>query len=266
MPCVDSGGFGKRQLCPACVSEFFADGTCEVIVPNFGATLTGTWVYEDGVLITTYSETGGSDKWSLVNNNGALCLYRKAYNEGLDSRYYYRLSDYQKDFDKIFVTVDIAQVEDLRDYIGFYTCEYEIYDAWDEPTGEKYERAEYAVRKLEGLYYWGSSENLQFEVNIPEYTYYYNDGEDHYTDGAYTQLNASYDRIVLTLRHTHPDGDSWIDLDLDDITFGRARGTLTYIREEYVKEFRTQEDHRVIVAEIDGKTYEYWTAYYGYDC
>ncbi len=227
----------------------------------------GTWYVENGYL---YLQAEGRDyeiSCEIKEEDGEITFYNWGYDEMIP------LSQYQSITEDAFLHVDIAEV-DLSEYLGFATYDYVEYDAWDEPNGNVYEVLVFANKLYDqGWIYWGVSEEFQFELNIPAYnvTFSFDTGEvyqDSYL--AQTPLINHYELefgtwgnsgLIWPYNYTAPDCVATCDLDLDDITFGRARGTMTFVNKKFVKEIWIEDGIRHLMVEVNGETSDFSTDY-----
>ena len=150
--------------------------------------------------------------------------------------------------DDAFLIVDLAEV-DLTEYFGLQILDYESTDDWDDPTGDHTIRAIVTNRLYDqGWVYLKSSDDLALEILYPQFQAHtvYEDGHtwNRTTEaGSHTFTWCPFDFAAgLWIDSYSTDSMGTHDLTADQLSFGRAKGTIVFINSEYVSEIRPSED------------------------
>lgn len=219
----------------------------------------GTWKVENRQVILEgeYTET-----FTILDEDGEITIKDWA------ERKLIPLADYQAQTEDAFLEVDLSNA-DLSRYLGFAEYEYAIYDAWDEPTGEVYTTVLFTNKLYEqGWIFWGTDDEMQFEVNIPGYTVTYQPVEGAAStneEQPETELIRHYELVfagesagVSIYPYDRKTNYETVttDLNLEEITFGRARGTIIFLNKKFVKEIKESNGQRCIVIQVGEDTRE----------
>ena len=243
------------------------DHTYESVAGEAGSA-TGTWEVKNKCLTllglkelnTLIGGRGGKDDIALN-----IC-----YEDGFiflddDTQFikYYKEKDYFSILGDVLLAVDCANVN-LSDYLGFTTFELYATDEWGARTGSVYD--EIILKNLlyeDGWMYFGVSRDFQIEVLYPDYTevYYTPDGSKHtqeYSSGSHTVFGCPFEhsstKHLPDLGANTKEFSSETDLTTDSFTFGRARGSIYFINNKYVKDVRKdKDDWRYIVLDNSQK-------------
>lgn len=196
-----------------------------------------TWSVTGGILKISADEGYWTD-YEVQEKDGQIILQSSGSNW-----YLMRLEDYHALLDDIFLIVDMEQVNPA-DYFGFRIHEDIKKNEWGEPNGISgtYVLLENLLYEA-GWMYLECSENFAVEVLHPEYqeTYVYPEGgSSTYTReaGSVTITWSPFASFAFSVGWKEPVYTQTADLTEDQLAFGRARGTLTFINRNYVAEVR----------------------------
>lgn len=221
------------------------------------------WSVTDGRL--TLKGDGISNIYDVAEKDGNIVLMVPDINIE-----YIRQEDYHALLDDAFMTVNLAEAE-LSEYFDIEIFEHEITDEWGDPTGQIYVHV--ILRNSlydQGWLYLSSSDDLAIEILYPAYTRYfeYQDGSswtDPMEEGSYTYAWCPYafDEGMRLFAYNE-DSRATHDLTEDEISFGRARGTVVFINSKYVSEVRPSEDgySRVLITDFTGNEEYYSGSWY----
>jgi len=229
--------------------------------------------------------------WSVVNSQ--LCLdmghYQNTYNiieeNGIIYFHYYEkempqenitwqsdsdylsVSDFHTYLDDIFLIVDLSSVE-LSEYFDFTVYEEDITDEWGDSLGAGYKSVLLKNKLYEqGWMFLDKKDDYAIEVLYPAYTVTvdYKNGnteiinheEGSYTVDWYTPYTCYWQtRDYLDSYST--DSTATSSLTLDQLSFGRARGTFIFINSDYVVAVQKMDaeitNNRILTIEINGIT------------
>jgi len=239
--------------------------------------LVGQWVYEPTYYYNVEDEmyekvdltlnadmsaegTHVSGQWRVeegeirINNGESDYLYRIYREDGeirigsLNAKMM-RTEAFHQQLDEMFVTVEVTP-ENVADY-----CRIVIYTEIDEDdfgviTGDTntYATLESTVYE-NGLVYLESSDDLAIELLIPEHKYKYTSNGRKWrthTDDAEARVikNRPYGTWGGSLgsKNVKNEYEAIHDITAEQISFGRVTGKITFIRAEYVKEIKQDEN------------------------
>ena len=202
-----------------------------------GETYEGTWSVANGQLEIAFDGLGDyGSRYTVVEEKGEISLLHQ------DSQWsLVREEVFHKYLDSIFLVVDMAEV-DAADYFAFTTYDFVNKDAWGDPTGD----GEVSV-KLENKLYdqgWlilGASEDLALEIIWPEHTIEVTTIDE---DGTHTTVIECDHQLNWTVTNPYTDGIHSLgdynkeyravhNLSPEQITFGRTRGIMYFLKAEY---------------------------------
>lgn len=190
-----------------------------------GAKVSGSWSVTDGIL--TIDKTGGEYASYKIIDNGNWTL------SNIESESNYPMipaDDFHTLLDNMFLIVDLAEV-DINDY-----CEPIFYDRYEyNEWGEVEDEVCTTIlikNKLadEGWLYLDSSDDVAIEIFAPEYSV---EGVEH----AQIETTASgciYDSVYKLYYWLSAEGEPSCDLDISEVSFGRAKGRIFFVNKEYV--------------------------------
>ena len=211
----------------------------------------GTWSVKDGIL-----QIQSGDSWTeytVVEKDGTPAVQA-----------YIPKDDYIALLDDAFLIVDVSEVE-LSDYFGLEVVDYEMKDQWGDPSGQ-HNICAYLTNRLydQGWLYLSSSDDLAVEILYPEYQihYAYKDGFtwDSTTEaGGYTVSWCPFDiwcGFSITGYDT-ADMTATTDLTVEQLSLGRARGSIVYINSKYVSGVAPSADgaNRTLITSFDDSAY-----------
>lgn len=206
-------------------------------------------------------------QWSV--NNCRLKMVGEGYNNSFDvvekdgkiiiqipdtTIEYFMRDDYIAMLDDAFLIVDVSEIA-LNEYFGFSFYENIEVDTWGEPTGHGDKRVRLINRLYEqGWLYLSNDESLAIEVAYPEHhgeTHHEFNGTEYWTKeaGSITLTGCPFTGATGQILWYIPDFTFVADLSVDQLSFGRAKGTITFINQKYVKEVKPDVDsqHRVLI-------------------
>ena len=212
-----------------------------------------TWSVKNRNLEFTF-ESGNTLSFPVLDENGKISL------DGFTNLL--KEDDYFAYLDQIFLIVDVEQ-NNVNDYFGFEIYDYEYVDEWNEPTGTHFVRA-ILTNELydQGWLYLETSNDFAIEVCYPQFSGYitYEDGRISnfdWDEGSFTLIAGypfNFDEGLYVASYktgskiTH-------DLTIDELSFGRTRGTIVFINSNYVSEVKLCEDgySRVLTTDFSGE-------------
>lgn len=174
--------------------------------------------------------------------------------------------DYKKIFDKYFVDVELT-TENISDYIEFLPYKIEYVDAFGDGTG-RYDCGVATSSKVfdDGLVYW-SSGDVAIEIIIPNN--YMESLGDTYHWSIYSAGSHSWgwengktvvDQVFAAVIYgfSNYEFETMLDFHPEMIAFGRAQGTITFVKAEYVESISNEGGRTVILTNgLKNKT-GYW--------
>ena len=158
--------------------------------------------------------------------------------------------DYFAYLDDIYLAVDLAEA-DLSEFLDLYIYEEVETDDFGDPTGDVYGRVMIRSKLYDEGWYFLVRQDMAIEVVYPTYTVtdYDADGTARvWTSDAHTEVMPDFDEPfthdVGTVYHMdEKDGTKWVaDVSVDQLTFGRAKGTLWFINGKYVTAVAPSDD------------------------
>ena len=183
---------------------------------------------------------------------------------------YLSVSDFHTYLDDIFLTVELTP-ENVANYCELFISMPTTYiDEWGEEVELENTSASLRLKNAvydDGWLYFSSSRDTAIEVLYPEYTLTHFYGEDSSFDtipAGSTTLTESHPYISyfpMELDQSWGDNSSVIsDLTVDDLSFGRAKGTITFINSEYVIEVICNRDEysRSLITEFGEISTGFW--------
>ena len=228
---------------------------------EYGETSSGTWSVENSILRTSF-EKDWENSYVIAEVDGTISLALE-YSESGNTLM--REEDYFAWLGNIFLTVDLAEV-DLNDYFEIIAYEYDVTDEWGDSTGTGYTSI-LLKNKLydQGWMFLDKKNDYAIEILYPEYNINVQNTNgsselSHYEAGSftvdwytpYTWHNPYY------LDSYGTDYVATSDMDLEQVTFGRARGTFIFINSDYVVEVKKHDqdctNNRILVININGQT------------
>lgn len=201
---------------------------------------TAKWSVKDCHLTTMGDGIGNN--YDVVEEDGKIRLKSTGHD-----REWMKRDDYLALLDDAFLIVDISEV-DLTEYFGFAIHDLEETDEWDEPTGYHILEA-ILVNQLydQGWLYLSTSDDFAVEILYPEFHNWitYSDGHvsDYTTEaGSYSFTYDPFNSGLNISEHDEKKCTVTTDLTPDQISFGRAKGTIVFINSKYVSEVARSED------------------------
>lgn len=223
------------------VEEMYAD--CDITLNEDksadGEYVSGTWRVEDGKLKINNGEY--DVQYTIYRDNGDIKI-------GSGNSKMMRTEDFKALLDEMFVIVEVTP-ENVADY-----CRCVIYTEIDEDdfgtiTGDTYTFTTLVSNVYDdGLLFLEGSDDLAIELLIPEHEYKYRSGDRWrtYTEeaDAYVVKRTPYGSRSNSLgnKNAERDYENVHEISADDITFGRVTGKITFIKAEYVKEVKQDEN------------------------
>lgn len=213
----------------------------------------GTWSVKDGIL-----QIQSGDSWTeytVVEQDGSPAL--QAYG---GQPTYIPKDDYLALLDDAFLIVDVSEVE-LSDYFGLEVVDYEMKNEWGDPTGQ-HNICAYLTNRLydQGWLYLSTSDDFAVEILYPEYQthYVFNDGypwDSTIEAGSYTVSWDPFDLYSGYCISGYDTADSTVTTNLtaEQLSLGRARGSIVYINSKYVSEVVPSENglSRTLITPFD---------------
>ncbi len=165
--------------------------------------------------------------------------------------------------EELFVTVELTP-ENINDYLEFRPYQIEYVDAFGEGTG-KFDCGVAISSKVfdQGLIYW-SSEDVGIEVFIThDYFSSEYEGWSVFTSGSQsfgwesgsTVLEQPFGFVVYGFNNEQ---ETLPDFHPETLSFGNAKGTLTFVRAEYVESISNEGGRTVTLTTGDTKITGYW--------
>lgn len=177
---------------------------------------------------------------------------------------YIMRDDFVSMLDDTFLIVDVADV-DLSEYFGTVIYDYEVTDEWGDPSGYHFISAILSNRIYDqGWMYLNASDDFAIEILYPEFHEWttYPDGDvwDHTTEaGSHTYTSDPFDfqSGFYIDEFDEAKEQTTTDLTADQISFGRAKGTIVFINNKYVSEVKPSEDGRtrILVTTVNNSEY-----------
>lgn len=229
--------------------------------------MTGTSYMDDG-------ETEASATWSVENcvvnidcGQYGCCAYTVVEKDGKlllefeadPNRSLMHVADFRDLLDEIFLVVDLSEV-DISEFCGISLYQSHVKDAWGEPTGDVNSHIYISNLLVEqGWLYLHNSNDIAIEVLYPEYyvtqtepdgntyTYTHYSGSDTIRDNPFTHL------VGVEMDNVHKGHALSSTLNKEQLSFGRAKGTIVYINTKFVTEVKYLDRVvRVIVTPLAG--------------
>lgn len=212
-----------------------------------------TWSIDKNILTVKFEKANMS--YIIEEDNNTIILTRENSDWKL-----LKEENYFAYIDDVFVFADLSEV-DLSEYVGIEILDYAMKDEWGDPTGEHYIHV--VLKNMiydQGWLYLSSSDDFAIEVLYPEHHSIYSSQDGTSWDrtveaGSYTVAVYPYD-FDSGLRLGVYDNDSTVthDLNVDEMSFGRARGTIVYINSKYVSQVKQNEGGhmRALITDFTG--------------
>lgn len=198
------------------------------------------------------SSSGGGYEFTIKREDGILRFED-------DMIRYVREEDYPALLEEVLLEVDCSTAN-LSDYLGFTSQKVADSDEWGAHTGTEYTKV-CLENKLynEGWMFLGVDQDFAIEIVYPEYTetYLYEDGDTYSSqaEGGSCTINEnpfSISEVSLNLAWSFPDSTVETDLTLENLSFGRGKGHLYFIKKDYVTDIRkTENDERELVFDVN---------------
>lgn len=211
-----------------------------------GANNTNYWLVEDGkILVGDDMERGKDGRWvaeelELIQMNG-IDILRSTSAYGIVS-YLVREKNAEALYDAMFLEVEL-NAENVRDYYELIEVRQDQIDNFQEKTGA-YKKSIFLCNTAykEGLYCI-DHEDILIEVNYPRFDYI-KGSFNYHTAGTYNVCNPNYQEILEIYRNFVYESEAV--LSPEDLTLGRAKGTLKYLRPEYIEHIEEKKtDYRI---------------------
>lgn len=215
------------------------------------------WSVTDSRL--TMNSEGIYNSYDVVEKDGKIFL--KIPDIDME---YMRRDDFHAMLDDAFLVVDVSEI-DLNEYFGFSIYENIEVDTWGEPTGHGDKRVRLTNQLYEqGWLYLSNDESLAIEVAYPEHhgeTHHEFNGTEYWTKeaGSITLTGCPFTGATGQIVWYIPGYTFVDDLSVEQISFGRAKGTITYINQKYVKEVKVDADSQSRVLITDFSVDEYFS-------
>lgn len=223
-----------------------------------GMEISGPWSVTDGRL--TVGEVGNDwTDYIVFEEEDKLFLESDGSNWSL-----MRVADFHALLDDIFLVVDVSEIA-LNEYFGFSFLENIEVDTWGEPTGHGDKRVRLTNQLYEqGWLYLSNDESLAIEIAYPEHhgeTHHEFNGTEYWTKeaGSITLTGCPFTGATGQIVWYIPGFTFVDDLSVDQLSFGRAKGTITYINQKYVKEVKADADSQSRVLITDFSVDEYFS-------
>lgn len=214
----------------------------------------GTWQVSEQQLVLSFDENNimvfsindDSENYRLTNGDNHY-LKKEAFHARLDDT---------------FLIVELADTN-VNDYCELYIMEHIEKDAFDTPTGYSKTYAMIGSRAYQDGWCCYNGTDVAIEVLFPEHqvTHTFKGGSDaQRTEAAYTAtttFNVPFAQIVDEIGSVYSRGEYTSDLTAEQLSFGRAKGTLYYINLDYVKEFTYLDKNNRGITLIDGSGLSY---------
>lgn len=222
-------------------SHIFEGSKCTVEANN-----TNDWLVEDGKILVGYDmERGNDDRWvaeelELIQVNGIEIL-RSTSAYGV-VRFYVHEDNIDALYDAMFLEVEL-NAENVKDYYELIEVRQDRIDSFMEKTG-KYSRSIFLCNTLykEGLYCI-RHKDIQIEVNYPRYDFIKGAFKYH-EPGTKNVCLPNYERIFDI--YTNVSYEEEAAISPEELTIGRAKGTLKYLRPEYIEHIEEKKtDYRI---------------------
>lgn len=192
------------------------------------------WLVEDGKILVGTNLEGGQDarrvaeELELIPVHGMDMLrYTNPY--GLET-YYVHEDNIEALYNAMYLEVELS-AENVRDYYELIEVRQDRFDSFNEKTGE-YNKRIYLCNTgyKEGLYCVNSKDVL-IEVNYPRFGYTDRSFQDHEA-GTVNVKTPGYQEILLVYSNIGTNKEAV--LSPEDLTIGRAKGTLKFLRPEFI--------------------------------
>ena len=215
------------------------------------------WSVSDSCLKLEVEGEGGYFSFDVVEQDGKILV--QIPDTPIE---YIRRDDYVAMLDDAFLVVDTSKIA-LNEYFGFSFYENIEVDTWGEPTGHGDKRVRLTNRLYEqGWLYLNNDESFAIEVVYPEFhteTHHEINGTTYGTHeaGTLTLTGCPFTGASGQILWYIPDFTFVADLSVDQLSFGRAKGTITFINQKYVKEVKSDVDGqlRVLITEFSDLEY-----------
>lgn len=211
------------------------DGTLE---------MPGTWSVTDGHLMVDRMEYGFVE-YIVVEENGKLHLQSDVENAD-DSMM--TTADFHALLDEMFMIVDLAEV-DINDYCEFYTLEYEGKDAWGTLTGDSAELVMIGSKAYDRGWCCYNGKDIAIEVLFPQYEEILQNSNGEIISRVVVDAHTTtvdyvfpYIESIARIGSANENETRYADITVDQLTFGRAKGTLYFVNLDYVAEFQYVDD------------------------
>ena len=204
-----------------------------------GEYIFGDWRVEDGKILIDNGEV--EYMYHIYQEDDEVCI-------GSINSKMIRKEKHTALLDAMFVTVELTE-ENIADYCQLIKYKENEKDAFGTETGNTttYLRLESTVFE-DGLVYYRSSDDLAVELLIPKHKVKYTtNGKKWYSYSKDASSEAIqyglYDAWGIYLGYEYATGQASEDqIDLEKISFGRVKGKVTFIRGEFIKEIKCDDN------------------------
>lgn len=227
----------------------------------------GQWEVEDGELILHGTNEIHAETFGTVNPAKDYFSFTIEWGDGkvgfnTYGTPYYQEAEYDAALADVLLAVDTSK-EDINGYIGFTSRYVPCKDEWGALTGES--RNVVTLQNLaydEGWMYLASSDDFLLEVLYPDHhqTYHRSTGKTstyQVHEGSYTLSRCCVFETIglICLDEINMDSTMESDLSLDDMSLGRARGTIYFINRKYITDVCPDENgSRMLMIDYESLT------------
>ena len=158
------------------------------------------------------------------------------------TKYFVREENAEALFDAMYLVVEL-NTENVKDHYELIEVRQDQIDNFQEKTGA-YKKSIFLCNTAykEGLYCI-DHEDILIEVNYPRFDYI-KGSFNYHTAGTYNVCNPNYQEILEIYRNFVYESEAV--LSPEDLTLGRAKGTLKYLRPEYIEHIEEKKtDYRI---------------------
>lgn len=230
---------------------------------EYGNTSVGVWSVTDSILRTNFEE-GWENSYIIQDVDGTISLQLEYSESGCTMM---KEEDYFAFLNDVFLIVELSEV-DLNDYFEITAYDNVVTNEWGDPSGDGYTSILLKNKLYEqGWMFLDKKNDYAIEILYPEYniTVQYNNGSSEtshheagsYTVDWYTPYTCTW-QAAYYLDSYGTDYTATSDMSLDQVTFGRARGTFVFINSDYVVEVNKFDqditNNRILVIDINGQT------------
>lgn len=192
------------------------------------------WLVEDGkILVGRNLERGQGERrvaeeLELVQVNGIDMLRSTSANGYV--WYYVHEDNIEALYNAMYLEVEL-NAENVRDYYELVEVRQDRFDSFNEKTGEYNKRIFLCNTGYKEGLYCVKSKDVLIEVNYPSFGYTDRSFQDHEA-GTVNVKTPGYQEILLVYTNIRTNMEAVVSP--EDLTIGRAKGTLKFLRPEFI--------------------------------